>query len=240
MTKQNDCLPIYAREPNDLALIAAWKKSHYPNQTEHLPEAVSDHLNVDWLRVAYLNGMFPWYSVGEPVYWWSPNPRMVLLPNEFKLHDSLKKIIKKRLNDPINDSWQIRMNHDFESTIRACSQQTRAGQAGTWITDDVIRSYCDLHHLGHAHSIETWYQNELVGGLYFVHFGQIVFGESMFAKVTDASKMAFYHLIQWCLAHNILLIDCQQKTQHLSSLGAKTIEKSAFLSFLERATVLIK
>ncbi|MCQ8896085.1 leucyl/phenylalanyl-tRNA--protein transferase [Limnobacter humi] len=187
--------------------------------------AASDHLTVDWLLQSYPRGIFPWYSPGEPVLWWSTNPRAVLYVEEFKLHRSLLKAIRKQAADP---SREIRLNHAFEATIRACAGHPRAGQQGTWITEHIIQAYLDLHRLGHAHSIEHWHNGALVGGLYCVAFGRMVFGESMFARETDASKVAFAYFVSWLKRQNVRIIDCQQATHHLLSLGARLLERKVF------------
>lgn len=188
--------------------------------------AASQEINADWLQASYARGIFPWYSKGEPVLWWSTSPRAVLYPDEFKLHRSLAKAIRKMNMDP--DS-QIRMNGCFEAVMRACAAP-RPGQNGTWITEEVIAAYVELHRRGYAHSIEHWQHNELVGGLYCVAFGSMVYGESMFSTQTDASKIAFAHFVYWLKTQNVRIIDCQQATGHLRSMGARTISRTMFES----------
>ncbi|NYH21457.1 leucyl/phenylalanyl-tRNA--protein transferase [Paraburkholderia bryophila] len=182
---------------------------------------------------AYRRGIFPWYSDGQPVLWWSPDPRMILRPAEFKLSPSLRKTLKRVLRD---DAWEIRVDHDFAGVMRACAQAPRRGQRGTWITADVVEAYSSLHRVGDAHSIESWFEGKRVGGLYGVSFGRMFFGESMFAEVTDASKIALSALIGHLRSHGIELIDCQQNTSHLASLGGREIARKAFISHV-RATV---
>ena len=182
---------------------------------------------------AYRRGIFPWYSDGQPVLWWSPDPRMILRPVEFKVSPSLRKTLKRVLRE---DAWEIRVDHDFAGVMRACAQAPRHGQRGTWITADVVEAYTSLHRTGDAHSIETWFEGERVGGLYGVSFGRMFFGESMFAEVTDASKMALSALIGHLRRHKIEMIDCQQNTSHLASLGGREIARKAFVAHV-RASV---
>ena len=162
--------------------------------------------------------------------WWSPNPRMVLNTARFKLHRSLRKSLSHLLHA---QRLEIRFDHDFERVIQACAHKPRAGQPGTWIVPDMVKAYSDLHKAGHAHSIETWIDGELAGGLYCVNLGGMVFGESMFAHQTDASKMALCALVAFCGAHHITMIDCQQNTQHLASLGAVEISREDFIAHLD-------
>ncbi|SIT38025.1 Leucyl/phenylalanyl-tRNA--protein transferase [Paraburkholderia ribeironis] len=195
--------------------------------------AASGDLLPSRLIDAYRRGIFPWYSDGQPVLWWSPDPRMILRPTEFKLSPSLRKTLKRVLRD---DTWEIRVDCDFAAVMRACAQAPRSGQRGTWITGDVIDAYSSLHRMGDAHSVETWFQGERVGGLYGVSFGKMFFGESMFAQVTDASKMALAALVGHLRRHEIEMIDCQQNTSHLASLGGREIARKAFIAHV-RASV---
>ena len=188
-------------------------------------------LDVPTLVQAYSQGIFPWFSLGQPVLWWSPNPRMVLKTAHFKLHRSLRKSLSHLLNTQRLD---IRFDHGFERVIQACAHKARAGQPGTWIVPDMVKAYSDLHQAGHAHSIETWIDGELTGGLYCVNLGGMVFGESMFAHQTDASKMALCALVAFCRTHHITMIDCQQNTQHLASLGAVEIHREDFVAHLDK------
>ena len=162
--------------------------------------------------------------------WWSPNPRMVLNTSRFKLHRSLRKSLSHLLDA---QRLEIRFDHGFERVIQACAHKPRAGQPGTWIVPDMVKAYGNLHRAGHAHSIETWIDGELAGGLYCVNLGGMVFGESMFAHQTDASKMALCALVAFCGAHHITMIDCQQNTQHLASLGAAEISREDFVAHLD-------
>jgi leucyl/phenylalanyl-tRNA---protein transferase len=193
--------------------------------------AASAQIDADWLQASYLKGVFPWYSAGEPVLWWSPNPRAVLYLKDFKLHRSLRKSIRKNAQNP---DRKITLNWAFESVMRHCAQP-RADGLGTWITEDIIQSYVQFHQRGLAHSVEHWDGDKLIGGLYCVGIGGMVFGESMFARETDASKIAFAHLVYWLKQHDLSIIDCQQSTRHLHSLGATTLTREKFESELKNA-----
>lgn len=183
-------------------------------------------LDVDTLCRAYRQGTFPWYSEGQPTLWWSPNPRMVLGVQDFRLHASLKKTLQRFSQ---TTACEIRMDSDFKQVINACSTGPRDGQAGTWIVPEMIDAYCELHRIGLAHSVETWINGKLVGGLYCVALGKALFGESMFSRETDASKIALAALVCFCRHHAIPQIDCQQNTRHLASLGAREIPRDLFL-----------
>jgi leucyl/phenylalanyl-tRNA---protein transferase len=159
------------------------------------------------------------------VLWWSPDPRMVLQTRHFKLHRSLRKSLAHFRNDA---NCEIRFDSAFERVISACAVQPRAGQFGTWIVSEMVQAYCELHRAGHAHSVETWINGELAGGLYCVNLGRMVFGESMFAHQTDASKIALAALVAFCRSSGITMIDCQQNTGHLASLGAAEISRGEF------------
>jgi len=188
--------------------------------------AAGGGLSVERLKEAYTHGMFPWFSEGQPILWWSPDPRMVLQCNEFKMHRSLRKKLLKFIGDPI---CEIRIDHDFGAVIRACAQSRRKGQSGTWIVQSMIEAYEALHKAGYAHSLETWVNNQLVGGLYCVSVGDTLFGESMFAHQTDASKIALSALVAFARSHDLTWIDCQQNTKHLASLGAREMPRNDFL-----------
>ena len=187
--------------------------------------AAGETLDVSTLVKAYSSGIFPWFSVGQPVLWWSPDPRMVLQTRHFRLHRSLRKSLIRFSNDA---TCEIRFDNAFERVISACASKPRNGQSGTWIVSSMMQAYRDLHHAGHAHSVETWINGELAGGLYCVNLGKMVFGESMFSHQTDASKIALAALVAFCLANDIKMIDCQQNTGHLSSLGAGEINRAEF------------
>jgi len=183
-------------------------------------------LSVDTLLRAYQAGIFPWFSPGQPILWWSPDPRMVLNPAKFRLHTSLRKQLKKFASSP---HCEIRVDSAFATVIQACADSGRAGQSGTWIVPDMVQAYVRLHHAGMAHSVETWVNGKLVGGLYFVTIGRAVFGESMFHKVTDASKIALAALIAMCRHVGVPQIDCQQNTRHLASFGATEVPRAIFV-----------
>jgi leucyl/phenylalanyl-tRNA--protein transferase len=187
--------------------------------------AVGGDLSHNRLLSAYKQGIFPWFSEGEPILWWSPNPRMVLFPEEIKISRSLAKTLK-------NSTFEIRFNTAFREVISACSNTPREGQPGTWITQEIIEAYCRLHQAGYAISAECWLNNNLVGGCYGVKLGNMFYGESMFHHVTDASKFAFVKLVQKLKAEEVGMIDCQMKTAHLVSLGAKEISRDFFIDRL--------
>jgi len=180
---------------------------------------------------AYRNGIFPWYSPGEPILWWSPNPRMVLVPSELKISRSLRRTLRTA-------SYQIRLDSAFPAVIRACARTRRKGQAGTWISGEMQAAYGRLHELGFAHSVETWLDDKLIGGLYGLAIGKIFYGESMFSHATDASKIALAHLCRHLEAQGFGLIDCQMNTPHLASLGAREIARSEFIARLRQLTAI--
>jgi len=192
--------------------------------------AIGGDLSFNRLLSAYQQGIFPWFSDGEPIMWWSPDPRMILLPNELKISNSLKKTLN-------NCPFEIRFNSDFRQVISACSNTSRQGQPGTWITDDIIEAYCRLHDASYAISAECWLNGKLVGGCYGVKIGRMFYGESMFHHVTDASKVAFVALVQKLKVEGVGLIDCQMKTAHLASFGAKEISRA---DFIKQLSILIK
>jgi leucyl/phenylalanyl-tRNA---protein transferase len=184
------------------------------------------------LEEAYSRGIFPWYSAGQPVLWWSPDPRMVLPVSGFKLSLSLKKTLRRFLRTP---GCEVRFDHDFRAVMTACAQTPREGQDGTWIVPEMVAAYCAWHALGRAHSVETWVDGQLVGGLYFINLGHMCFGESMFSHRTDASKIALAALVAACRAREVEWIDCQQNTGHLASLGAHEVPRSEFLALVARS-----
>jgi leucyl/phenylalanyl-tRNA--protein transferase len=188
--------------------------------------AASEDLSPARLLNAYTHGIFPWYSAGQPVLWWSPDPRMVLPTAEFKASRSLRKTLQ-------SGKFEIRVDTAFDAVMRACAAP-RADQDGTWITDAVRAGYGALFRRGYAHSVESWRAGELVGGLYGVAIGRMFFGESMFARQTDASKVALAHLVRQLRAWEFPLIDCQQQTAHLASMGARPIPRSEFAKTLAR------
>ena len=177
------------------------------------------------LILAYRNGIFPWFSHSEPILWWSPDPRLILLPAEIRISRSLKKKIRKA-------PFSIRVNTDFEQTIVACSQPRRNEPAGTWLVDEMIEAYIRLHRMGVAHSVEAWQGNQLVGGLYGISIGTSFFGESMFSRVPDASKTALVALAQELFLQGFKMIDCQVTSGHLLRMGAREISRDRFLDIL--------
>jgi len=177
------------------------------------------------LEQAYRHGIFPWYGPRQPVLWWAPDPRMVLPVAQFRLHRSLRKTLRAFLAAP---GCEIRFDSAFDAVIEACAETPRDGQAGTWIVPELRAAYRAWHRAGTVHSVETWVDGRLVGGLYGVGIGRMFFGESMFSHATDASKIALAALVAFCRAHGIELIDCQQATRHLASLGAREIPRPAF------------
>lgn len=177
------------------------------------------------LLAAYRRGIFPWYSAGEPILWWGPDPRMVLFPDELKISPSLAKTLR-------NARYELRLDTAFAEVIHACAVKPREGQAGTWITREMQDAYRELHRLGHAHSVETWIDGKLAGGLYGMAIGRAFFGESMFAHVRDASKIALAHLVAYLKQRGFGIIDCQMETRHLASLGARPITRRDFASRL--------
>jgi leucyl/phenylalanyl-tRNA--protein transferase len=188
--------------------------------------AAGGDLSTDMLHRAYGSGIFPWFSAGQPILWWSPNPRMVLNVADFRLHRSLRKTLK---SFAVSSGCEIRVDSAFAEVIQACASSSRGSQAGTWITPEMVQAYMHLHATGKAHSVETWIYGELVGGLYCVALGHAIFGESMFSKVSNASKIALAGMVAFCRAQGIAMIDCQQNTQHLASMGAAEIAREEFL-----------
>ena len=189
--------------------------------------AIGGDLTTARLLNAYSQGIFPWFNEDEPVMWWSPNPRMVLFPDELKISYSLKKTLKKNL-------FEIRFNTAFRDVITACSQSKRFGQAGTWISQDMINAYCDLHESGNAICMESWLNDQLVGGCYGVIINKMFYGESMFHTQTDASKVAFVHLVNHLKTLEIGMIDCQMKTPLLASFGGREIDRQEFMQNLTK------
>lgn len=187
--------------------------------------AAGGDLSPGRLLDAYRHGIFPWFNVDEPILWWSPDPRMVLFPQEFKVSHSLRKTLR-------NKPYEVRADSAFEQVMRACAAP-RDGHHGTWIHDSMVAAYTALHRQGHAHSIETWIDGELCGGLYGVAIGRMFYGESMFSRRTDASKIALAHLAAQLARWNFGMIDCQMNTRHLASLGAREIPRAEFLARLQ-------
>ena len=189
--------------------------------------AIGGDLSTERLLLAYKSGIFPWYNEDEPIIWWSPDPRFVLLPQRLNISRSMQSIIN-------GNKFRFSANKAFEKVIGQCKSIPREGQDGTWITNAVQDSYIELHRLGYAHSAEAWYENELVGGLYGVKLGNIFFGESMFSKQSNASKFAFIKYVEQLKKEGVVLIDCQVYTAHLESLGAGMISREDFLQVLTK------
>ena len=188
--------------------------------------AIGGSLSPDWLVHAYRHGAFPWFGHGQPILWWSPDPRAVLFPAELRLSRSLRRSIRSR-------GYETRLDSAFGAVLAGCAAP-RAGQPGTWITAAMRRAYGALHGLGLAHSVETWRDGRLVGGLYGVALGRVFFGESMFSRETEASKVALARLVDECGIRGVELIDCQQQTDHLATLGSRPIPRAEFTALLAR------
>jgi leucyl/phenylalanyl-tRNA---protein transferase len=230
--------PAYYKLPSGYVL-ALEDDTPFPPLADALTEpngllAIGGELSPERLLSAYRQGIVPWFNYnpfneGEPVLWWSPNPRMVLYPNELKISNSLKKTLKK-------NAFETRINTAFQAVMTECSQTPRNGQAGTqsntWISPEMIAAYYDLHTLGFAMSAETWQDDKLVGGCYGVKIGRMFYGESMFHHVTDASKVAFVHLVETLIKQNVEMIDCQMKTPLLTSFGGREINRKEFMQHL--------
>ncbi|MES2115732.1 MAG: leucyl/phenylalanyl-tRNA--protein transferase [Pseudomonadota bacterium] len=194
--------------------------------------AAGADLSPQRLLAAYQRGIFPWFSEGQPILWWSTDPRMVLMTDQFRISDSLKKTLRKVERSRHTDGrWQVRFDSAFEAVMRACAAPRKDGP-GTWISQDIIDGYTGLHKLGYAHSSELWLDGKLVGGAYGVCIGRMFYGESMFARVSDGSKVALAYLVQFLRSHGVAMIDCQQETAHLASLGAAPIPRARFLAHL--------
>ncbi|WP_121666958.1 leucyl/phenylalanyl-tRNA--protein transferase [Mesonia aquimarina] len=189
--------------------------------------AVGGDLSEQRLITAYQSGIFPWYEKGQPILWWSPDPRMVLFPENIKISKSMRKLFR-------NEAFSVTYNQNFEEVIKQCAQIKREGQQGTWITEEMIKAYIALHKLGVATSVEVWQEEVLVGGLYGIYLRekQVFCGESMFAKISNASKYGFISLVQKLKKEHVKLIDCQVYTQHLERLGAQEVSRAEFLSYL--------
>ena len=187
--------------------------------------AIGGDLRIERLLLAYHNGIFPWYSEGEPIIWWSPDPRFVLFPEKLKVTKSMQSVLN-------NGIFRFTINRAFASVLQNCKTITRKEQEGTWITPAVQQAYTELHQLGYAHSAEAWVNGELVGGLYGIRLGNIFFGESMFSKISNASKFAFINYVRQLQKEKVKLIDCQVHTAHLESLGAGMIDRKKFMALL--------
>lgn len=192
--------------------------------------AIGGDLSVQRLLLAYKSGIFPWFSEGEPIIWYSLNPRMVLFLHEFKIAKSLRQLLNKNV-------FTVTFNQEFEMVINQCKTIQRSGQESTWITDDMKNAYIDFHKAGYAKSVEVWKDNELVGGLYGVDLGTVYCGESMFSKVANASKIALVYLVEHLKNKNYQFIDCQMYTDYLASFGAREIPRNEFKTYLKSIKV---
>jgi leucyl/phenylalanyl-tRNA--protein transferase len=190
--------------------------------------AVGGDLGHERILAAYRLGIFPWYSEGSPILWWSPDPRLVLLPEELKVSRSLERLLRKEV-------FEVTFDAAFHDVVTSCAEVHHGDDGGTWITDEMAEAYTDLHRRGHARSVETWQDGELVGGLYGLAMGDAFFGESMFARRSNASKVAFVQLVRKLAAEGCRLIDCQITTEHLVSFGAREVPREEFLALLEEA-----
>ncbi len=195
------------------------------NATEDGVLAMGGDLSPERLIMAYQSGIFPWYNEGEPIIWYSPDPRMVLFPKQLNVSRSMQRVLKKEM-------FTVTYNQHFEEVITNCKTIHREGQSGTWITDDMLKAYVKLHKIGVAKSVEVWKDQELVGGIYGIDLGTVFCGESMFSKVSNASKVAFISLVQQLEKDNYKLLDCQVYNDHLASLGAEEIPRETFLEYL--------
>lgn len=199
-----------------------WTRGDPSKAPAQAPLARGGSLDPASLLAAYRAGVFPWYSAGQPVKWWCPDPRFVMRPADFRLTDSLRKTLRKK-------GWSVTFDRAFTTVMRRCSEVPRPGQGGTWITEEMITAYSELHRLGIAHSVEVHWEGQLVGGLYGVALGRLFHGESMFHLRADASKVGFATLVARLAAAGYLLIDCQVPTAHLASLGAFAVDRTEFL-----------
>lgn len=219
-----------------------WLEDHtpFPDPATALTDppgllAAGGSLSAARLLEAYRQGIFPWYSEDQPVLWWSTDPRMVLHTDAFKISASLKKTLRKtERSRHDNGPWQVRFDSDFEAVMRACAGPRRDGD-GTWISEEIIAGYTALHRMGHAHSSEVWHDGRLMGGAYGVAIGHMFYGESMFTHAPDCSKVALAYLVTFLRKQGVTMIDCQQETSHLASLGAHPISRTAFISHIRKA-----
>jgi leucyl/phenylalanyl-tRNA---protein transferase len=205
--------PVHLAEPDGLLAIGG----------DLLPER---------LLLAYRSGIFPWYE-GEHILWWCPDPRFVLFPKELKISKSIKPLLNSNAPARPAGGFDFTINKAFDQVIHHCKETKRPGQQGTWITDEVEKAYCKLHELGYAHSAEVWKNGELVGGLYGIRLGKVFFGESMFSKVSNASRFAFIRYVQQLKEEGIELIDCQVYTEYLESFGARMINRKEFIKLIK-------
>lgn len=214
-------MPIFRLDAKEVAFPPA----HLADSSGLL--AVDGGLSPEWLLAAYRQGIFPWFNPDEPVLWWSPNPRFVLFPDRLKISKTMKQLIRRK-------SFEVTFDLAFEEVIKGCKEIYRPGQGGTWITEELMEAFIELHKMGFVHSVEVWQGDDLVGGLYGGLLGNCFFGESMFAKVSNASKYGFIILVKNLREHGCEIIDCQVYTKHLESLGAEMIDRPQFLEIIDR------
>jgi leucyl/phenylalanyl-tRNA--protein transferase len=188
--------------------------------------AIGGDLSPERLVLAYKSGIFPWFEEGEPIFWWSPNFRMVLFPEELVVSKSMRNILNRNI-------FTVTFNRNFREVISNCQKTKRDGQNGTWITNDMIEAYCKLNELGIAKSVEVWQNDELAGGLYGIDLGHVFCGESMFSKVSNASKVAFITLVNYLKSANYKVLDCQVYNEHLESLGCREIDRTDFMEIIK-------
>lgn len=213
-------MPIYWLDESELS---------FPPPALASPEgilAVGGDLQPQRLLLAYRHGIFPWYNEGDPILWWSPDPRFVLFPEKLKVAKSMRPYFNQ-------GRYRATFDQAFDRVIRACGEVPRNGQAGTWITEEMREAYREMHRLGFAHSVEVWQDDELVGGLYGLALGRVFFGESMFTRASNASKFGFITLVRYLQQRGYRLVDCQQETAHLASLGAEPLPRAEFLQLLD-------
>ncbi len=214
-----------------MPIFALSEEMWFPEVKKAEPDgllAIGGDLSAERLLLAYQSGIFPWYADDEPILWWSPNPRMVLYPEELKVSKSMKQVLRQ-------GKFTVTVNKAFGEVIKACANVYREGQWDTWIVPEMVEAYTELHKLGYAHSVEVWSNERLVGGLYGLALGKVFCGESMFSLESNASKTGFITLVQWLQAKGYTLIDCQVHTPHLESLGAREIPREQFLQSLNAA-----
>ncbi|AXG68435.1 leucyl/phenylalanyl-tRNA--protein transferase [Kordia sp. SMS9] len=219
---------LYKSPENNKLMYFLTDKIGFPPVSETSPEgilAIGGDLKPERLLLAYRNGIFPWYSEDEPIIWWSPDPRMVLFPEDLRVSKSMKQLLRK-------ETFSVTYNTAFEQVIRACALMYRPGQEDTWITNEMEEAYIELFKMGYITSVEVWRGEKLVGGAYGVNLGHIFCGESMFARESNASKYGFIHLVRKLKAEGCQIIDCQMHTNHLASLGAYEVPREVFLSYL--------
>jgi leucyl/phenylalanyl-tRNA--protein transferase len=221
-------VPYVVNNKLHLPIFVIDKELYFP--PPHLAEpdgllAIGGDLSTERLLLAYRNGIFPWYE-GEHILWWSPDPRFVLFPEELKVSRTIKRLQKKH-------AFEFTVNKSFAEVIRHCGKITRPGQEGTWITEEMEKAFNRMHELGYAHSAEVWMDNELVGGLYGIRLGNVFFGESMFSRLSNASRYAFVHYVQLLQSEGVRLVDCQVHTEYLESMGARMIGGKDFLKLLD-------